>query len=102
MKGYIHFLFGLLLAGSSLSCNNTVEPGKPVSADGNIPANIPYQVVKAYPHDTAAFTEGLQFVNGKLYESTGNNGESDIRIVDLATGKPELKKIEKTYSQSLK
>lgn len=41
-----------------------------------------------YPHDTKAFTEGLEFHNGVLWESTGVNGSSSIRRVDLATGKP--------------
>ncbi len=47
-----------------------------------------YKVVKMYPHDTKAFTEGLEFHNGALWESTGENGASSIRRVDLETGKP--------------
>jgi glutaminyl-peptide cyclotransferase len=47
-----------------------------------------YKVVRLYPHDTKAFTEGLEFHNGALWESTGTNGASSIRRVDLATGKP--------------
>ena len=46
-----------------------------------------YKIVKAYPHDTGAFTEGLEFHDGVLWESTGLNGSSSIRRVDLATGK---------------
>ncbi len=46
-----------------------------------------YSVVATYPHDAAAFTEGL-FTgdNGTLYESTGLNGKSSLRRVDLASG----------------
>jgi glutamine cyclotransferase len=44
-------------------------------------------VVKTYPHDPQAFTEGLLFDDGVLYESTGMNGTSWLRKVDLATGK---------------
>jgi glutamine cyclotransferase len=44
-------------------------------------------VVHAYPHDPGAFTEGLFYLNGFLYESTGLEGKSDIRKVQLATGK---------------
>jgi glutaminyl-peptide cyclotransferase len=44
-------------------------------------------VVHTYPHDPAAFTEGLFYLNGFLYESTGLEGKSDIRKVQLATGK---------------
>lgn len=46
-----------------------------------------YTVVHAYPHDPDAFTEGLFYLNGFLYESTGLEGKSSIRKVQLATGK---------------
>jgi glutaminyl-peptide cyclotransferase len=45
-----------------------------------------YQVVHAYPHDRQAFTEGLFYLDGFLYESTGLEGQSDIRKVRLETG----------------
>jgi len=51
--------------------------------------NLPvagYQVVRVYPHDPNAFTQGLQFVDGMLYEGTGLNGRSSIRKVKLETG----------------
>jgi len=46
-----------------------------------------YSVVHIYPHDRAAFTEGLFFRDGYLYESTGMNGASSIRKVDLNSGR---------------
>lgn len=46
-----------------------------------------YVVEKVFPHDTSAFTEGLLYQDGYLYESTGLHGESDLRKVDLNTGK---------------
>jgi glutamine cyclotransferase len=52
-----------------------------------VPAVINYTIVKEYPHDPKAFTEGLQFVDGFLYESTGQYGMSDIRKTELETGK---------------
>ncbi|WCT73155.1 glutaminyl-peptide cyclotransferase [Sphingomonas naphthae] len=45
------------------------------------------QVVKAYPHDTRAFTEGLFFRDGMMFESTGLEGRSDIRRYRLEDGK---------------
>jgi glutaminyl-peptide cyclotransferase len=45
-------------------------------------------VLNAYPHDPDAFTEGLLFNNGFLYESTGLEGRSSIRKLTLETGKP--------------
>ncbi|WP_185955171.1 glutaminyl-peptide cyclotransferase [Solitalea koreensis] len=51
------------------------------------PAQLNYKVVQTYPHDIKAYTEGLEFHNGKLYESTGEYGISDIRLVNLKNGK---------------
>ena len=45
------------------------------------------EVVKEYPHDTGAYTQGLFFDGGRFYESTGQFGESGFREVELATGK---------------
>jgi len=61
-------LFGLLLVASSLW------------------GQWGYQVVKTYPHDREAFTQGLQFKDGFLYEGTGLQGRSTLRKVKLETG----------------
>jgi glutaminyl-peptide cyclotransferase len=45
-----------------------------------------YKVINVYPHDPNAFTEGLVYYNGFLYESTGLYGNSSLRRVDLDTG----------------
>lgn len=46
-----------------------------------------YELVKRYPHDINAFTQGLEFADGVLYEGTGKYGQSRLRRVELATGK---------------
>jgi glutamine cyclotransferase len=46
-----------------------------------------YQVVHVYPHDPNAFTQGLEYRAGSLYESTGLKGRSSVRKVQLDTGK---------------
>ncbi len=46
-----------------------------------------YNVVNVYPHDSNAFTQGLAFENGILYESTGLYGQSTLRRVELETGR---------------
>jgi glutaminyl-peptide cyclotransferase len=46
-----------------------------------------YRVIHAYPHDSQAFTQGLVYVDGHLYESTGLNGQSTLREEDLETGR---------------
>ena len=56
---------------------------------GGAAAGIPeygFQIVHAYPHDPAAFTEGLFYVNGFLYESTGLEGKSSVRKIKPETG----------------
>lgn len=45
-----------------------------------------YEVVRTLPHNEKSYTQGLEFYNGKLYESSGQNGESALRLVDLETG----------------
>ena len=45
-----------------------------------------YEIVNVYPHDTGAFTQGLVYHEGTLFEGTGIYGESDIREVELETG----------------
>ncbi len=62
------------------------------------PVEYTYQVVKEYPHDVEAYTQGLQYLDGALYESTGNYGTSSIRRVTLKTG--EVKQV-RDLDQSL-
>ncbi len=63
----------------------SLVPGAGVRAQVSVPI-YGYRVVHTYPHDTHAFTEGLFYLNGFLYESTGLEGESSIRKVRLETG----------------
>jgi len=59
------------------------------SRDRHNPVAAPpdgYQIVRTYPHDPQAFTQGLIYVDGHLYESTGLRGKSSLRLVDLETG----------------
>lgn len=46
-----------------------------------------YDIIKTYPHDPKAFTQGLIYHDGFLYESTGQEGKSSLRKVELETGK---------------
>lgn len=50
------------------------------------PERLTYKVVNTFAHDTEAFTQGLVFENGFLYEGTGLYGKSELRKVDLTTG----------------
>jgi glutamine cyclotransferase len=53
------------------------------------PANISYNIVASYPHDTSSYTQGLIWQNNVLYEGTGLEGESHLLKVDLKSGKAE-------------
>lgn len=46
-----------------------------------------YKLIATFPHDTTSFTQGLVFHDGQLYESTGLEGESTLRRVDITSGK---------------
>lgn len=70
---------------SACACSPSSAPAAPASAASSLPA-YSYEVVATYPHDPKAFTQGLQFADGILYETTGQEGESWVRKVDLASG----------------
>jgi len=79
----------LLIVAVSLAAyialNN--QPSNSGQYNQNEPTNYTHTVVNTYPHDTGAFTEGLVYEDGVLYESTGLVGDSSLRRVDLSTGK---------------
>jgi glutaminyl-peptide cyclotransferase len=56
------------------------------AADPSQPRIDTYKIIHVYPHDPSAFTQGLVYSDGHLYESTGLNGQSSLRMVDLSTG----------------
>ncbi len=76
----------------ALACAGCAPSGSPPSAASaqpvaEEPIHYSYTVVNAFPHDRSAFTEGLVYWSGNLYESTGLNGQSSLREVDLTSGK---------------
>ena len=66
----------------SKKINNSFE----VFAD-KAPAIYSYKIINEYPHDTKAYTQGLEYYNGFLYETTGREGQSSLRKVAIKTGK---------------
>jgi glutaminyl-peptide cyclotransferase len=83
----------LSLALLSFQCQAGANGDRP--ANTATPAVVPkygYQIVNIWPHDSNAFTQGLILVDGKLLESTGQEGRSSLRSVELETGKI-LKKV---------
>jgi glutamine cyclotransferase len=63
------------------------QAGVPKSAPTSSVEQLRVQVVRSYPHDRAAFTQGLLIDGGKLFESTGLVGQSSLREVELSTGR---------------
>ncbi len=87
------YTFALALVIFLAACNGgdkTIDPVDPDLVHKDAP-KIAYNIVNIYPHDTGAYTQGLQFYNGKLYEGTGDWANSSLRISDLKTGKVEKK-----------
>jgi glutamine cyclotransferase len=66
----------------------SAEPGhNSAQAAGPAPAIYNYRIVHTYPHDRNAFTQGLFYLDGKFYESTGQIGQSTIRHVNIEDGR---------------
>ena len=99
----MRFFTLILFALYAVSCKTETQPNRPTVNNNSIvntnkPANSPvqtaektpvytYEIVNTFKHDPKAFTQGLIFTNGFLYESTGQEGESSLRKVELASGK---------------
>lgn len=78
------------------ACNNNDAPDSdptivPPASGIAAPKTLSYTVIAQHPHDTSAYTQGLQFYNGKMYEGTGDYTTSSLRITDYKTGNVEKK-----------
>jgi glutamine cyclotransferase len=88
----MRLLIFLAVVSVVFACNNPSSQQDP-AAGNSAPPGIPepkpigYQLINAYPHDTAAFTQGFELYRGVLVEGTGLVGRSSVRRVDLKTGK---------------
>lgn len=76
-----------MLAGAAPIVSTPVASSVRQAADAPEPPIEPVEVIASYPHDSRAFTQGLFFSDGRMFESTGQQGESVIREVVLETGK---------------
>ena len=75
-KSFI-LLLAFVVTGAFSACNNSGRESAPI---------LTSEVVHTYPHDSAAFTQGLVYAEGILFEGTGGYGESSLRRVELETG----------------
>ena len=78
-------LSGLLLA----SCGGNQVRAKRPAAPAE-PKEYTYGVRAVHPHPATSYTQGLQYADGRLWEGTGQHGESVVQTLDLATGRAEV------------
>ena len=93
IRNFMRIFLILITLSLSFACSSSASINKPnvnVSNAKTPPVAMPvygYEIVKAYPHDPKAFTQGLVFRDGHLLESTGQEGQSTLRKVEIETGK---------------
>ncbi len=90
----IHTLSALLYyEGGTKKLNNSIY----FLADQR-PSIYSYEIVNSFPHDANAFTQGLEYKDGYLYESTGQRGASSIRKTNIKTGEVlQIKELDSKY-----
>lgn len=84
MKGLVWAVVGLAAIAAYVMQTRRAEPPPAVVVPP--PVSHGFSIVREYPHDPEAFTQGLIFRDGFMYESTGLNGRSSLRKVRLETG----------------
>ena len=84
MKNWTGFILGVT-GFIIIGCSDNPPAETPPAASSV--ASITHSIVATLPHDTANFTEGLEFYNNSLLESTGLNGKSKLILSDLETGR---------------
>ena len=82
MRGFITILIAFT---TLISCGGTRKNSN--SAQTTEPTFYTYEVVAQYPHSRTSYTQGLQFIDGELWEGTGEYGSSRILRTELTTGK---------------
>lgn len=94
----------LLLCSALMACGNTNDKSSQQSKGSNAeksnteksnagksevvtPKRYSYRIVAEYPHATTSYTQGLEYVDGVMWEGTGQKGESQLHTVELTSGK---------------
>jgi len=74
----------------NVNTNSLINTNKAINSSSQTTGKIPvytYEIVNTFKHDSKAFTQGLVFHNGFLYESTGQKGDSTVRKVEITSGR---------------
>lgn len=102
-------LYAVLLATLAIAAckdgddQQQAETKEEAQATTPVMRKIPYVLLKQYPHRSDAYTQGLQYVDGYMYESTGHYGQSHVYKYELETGKVlnEYKLDDKYFGEGL-
>ena len=82
-------LFAIFLSIFAMACSS--QPKRTTAVPQIVePVKYTYNIKAVYPHDTNSYTQGLQFVDGVLWEGTGEWGKSALQRVDLKSGRAEV------------
>lgn len=82
-------LFAIFLSIFAMACSS--QPKRTTAVPQIVePVKYTYNIKAVYPHDTNSYTQGLQFVDGVLWEGTGEWGKSALQKVDLKSGRAEV------------
>lgn len=82
-------LFAIFLSIFAMACSS--QPKRTTAVPQIVePVKYTYNIKAVYPHDTNSYTQGLQFVDGVLWEGTGEWGKSVLQKVDLKSGRAEV------------
>ncbi len=89
MKRFLAFsIIALAISCNNNSDNPDNDPSITPPASGiPAPVQLNFSIISEFPHDTSAYTQGLELYKGKMYESTGDFENSSLRITDHKTGK---------------
>jgi len=84
MRSFIKYISFYSLFATLIACNNTISSSEQNEGQDAIkaPTSLQYEIVKVYPHDTSAYTQGLEWQGNILFEGTGNYGKSILHKMD--------------------
>lgn len=87
----LFFLYLLIVSSAAAAQRdcNVIAGNTPAYSAASSQSNYRFDVINRIPHDPSAFTQGLVYFQGKLFESTGLNGQSSVRRLDPKTGRIE-------------
>ncbi|MEX0635786.1 MAG: glutaminyl-peptide cyclotransferase, partial [Ferruginibacter sp.] len=87
--GVFIIVFSACNGSNNYDTDPTIVPAPSTNNGVPVPVNLSFNILAQHPHDTGAYTQGLQLHDGKMYEGTGDYIQSSLRITNYKTGKVE-------------